>query len=226
MRYAILSDAHGNKLYFDKCINEISKLEIDQIIFLGDCFGYLREGKYIYSYLRKRKAIILMGNHEAMLLGQISYAKEKNEVYGLQYDRKSISKDDYCSLYKLKPSQELKKDGVNILLVHGKPDSPLIGYLYENDVKYEWKELNYDYIFMGHTHYPYYKECGKTIYINVGSCGLPRDIGNSPSFAILDTITRKVETIRITINIDDIRRIDFSRVHPSVLKCMERNSNE
>ena len=51
---------------------------------------------------------------------------------------------------------------------------------------------DYDYIFMGHTHRMYIKKVGKSTYVNVGSCGLPRYIGLSSGYCILDTDTKKV----------------------------------
>ena len=41
MKIAIISDAHGNFLFFKSCIEAIEKEKVDRIVALGDYFGYM-----------------------------------------------------------------------------------------------------------------------------------------------------------------------------------------
>ena len=225
MKIAVLSDAHGNAFFFQKCINEIHRHKVSDIFFLGDCYGYMRDGDHILTMLRKMDAQVLLGNHEAMLLGRLPYDLQKEEIYGLKKDRENISNSNQEFIKGLLPEKITEIEGIKILFVHGRPDDPLNGYLYENDKLYEWKQLEYDFVFMGHTHYPYIKKIGCTTYVNVGSCGLPRDEGTSPSYAIFDTQTREVLIHRHKIEKEELINIPLQNVHQQVYKCLMRERN-
>lgn len=220
MKIAILSDAHGNVFFFQKCIEDIRKQNIDSIFFLGDCFGYMRDGNSILTMLRELDAQVLLGNHEAMLLEKLPCDPQKDEIYGLEKDRENISESNLEFINGLFPKMAIKIEGIKILFVHGRPDNPINGYLYENDDLYEWNQLEYDFVFMGHTHYPYIKQIGYTTYVNVGSCGLPRDEGTSPSYAIFDTQTREVLIHRLKIRKEELINIPLQNVHQRVYKCL------
>lgn len=224
MKIAILSDAHGNKMYFQKCCRAIEKQKPDRIIFLGDCFGYMQEGEFILSALRRMNAQILLGNHEAMLLGKIQYGADKEAVYRLKVDRENISDNNLSYLDSLQSSYYEEIDNKKILYVHGRPDNPLSGYLYADDKLYDWGENPYDYIFMGHTHYPYIKRAGTTIYVNAGSVGLPRDAGNAPCFVIFDTQVGKVTVHRVVIDREELETVIRQNIHPKVCECLMRKA--
>lgn len=222
MKIAVLSDAHGNIVYFQKCLRAIKNHNPDRIVFLGDCFGYMRYGDSILTILRQMGAHVLFGNHEAMLLGRIQYDAEKEEIYRLKIDRQNISDGNLSYLESLQSSYYEEIDNRKILYVHGRPDNPLNGYLYADDKVYGWTENQYDYIFMGHTHYPYIKRSGSTAYVNVGAIGLPRDVGNAPCFAIFDTQTGKVVIYRVLIDEKELKMVMRNDAHPAVYKCLMR----
>lgn len=222
MKIAILSDAHGNSLYFEKCISAIKCAAPDRIVFLGDCFGYMREGNDIMNRLRRIGAQVLMGNHEAMLLGNISCTADKEAVYGLNMDRKNVSSDNWEYMKKLSPMLAEEIEGKRILYVHGCPGNPLEGYLYEDDTGFCWNQVEYDFVFMGHTHRQYMKKAGRTTYVNVGSCGLPRDRGNAPGYAIYDTQAGEAGLYRIFVEIEEVESMSMDKVHPMVYACLRR----
>lgn len=197
MKYAILSDAHGNKPYFDACMQLIDEQRIQHIIYMGDLFGYMADGEYVLDTLRNRNACILKGNHEAMLLGELEIDAAKDKVYRLNESRKCLGDENKTFLRGLTSKWEMDCRGQRLLFVHGAPFDSLNGYLYEDNKDYSWDGQGYHFIFMGHTHRPYIKRSGGTIFVNVGSCGLPRDIGMSPSLSIFDDINMTAEIIRI-----------------------------
>ncbi|HBV83437.1 MAG TPA: hypothetical protein DEB74_11745 [Lachnospiraceae bacterium] len=226
MKIAILSDAHGNLIYFQKCMKKMQEYSPEKIVFLGDCFGYMCEGNIILDILRKLDSHVLLGNHEAMLLGEIPYNADKEEIYRLKIDEQNVSNSNFMYLKSLRPSYYEEMDGKKILYVHGRPDNPLNGYLYADDQSFNWTECQYDYIFMGHTHYPYIKKAGTTTYVNVGASGLPRDVGNAPSFVIFDTQTDKVVVHRVLVNEKELEMVMRKDAHPAVYKCLMRKGKQ
>ncbi len=225
MKLVILSDAHGNSYYFSRCINEIQKLNPDKVIFLGDCFGYMRKGNEILIELRQMNARILMGNHEAMLLGKITYDADKENVYGLKFDRQNITDNNLEYIRDLQSEFCERIENKKILFVHGRPDNSLNGYLYEDDKTFKWNQNQYDLVFMGHTHYSYIKKAGKTTYVNVGSCGLPRDKGTAPSYAVYDTHTEEIAIYRVLIDRWELKGMATENIHPKVYECLMREGN-
>ena len=225
MKIAILSDAHGNDIFFKKCIKDKYFSNVDEIYFLGDCFGYMNNGDEIMSILRRLNAQVLMGNHEAMLLGRIPYEEYKECIYCLNKNLENISKNNLQYIKKLSTSLNRIYNQKKILFVHGNPEEPLTGYLYEDDMVYDWSQSEYDYVFMGHTHRPYIKQVGKTTYVNVGSCGLPRDIGNAPSYVTYDTKSCEVCIHRVVLSKEEMKKFTQKTIHPKILECLMRRGN-
>lgn len=222
MKYAILSDAHGNKLYFNECIKKIDEMNIQHLIFLGDMFGYMPDGIHILRTLRSREAHILKGNHESMLLGESRLDTEKDRIYKLKEQRELLDKKDKLFLAGLKPEHEEKFINGKILFVHGAPFDHLNGYLYEDDREFLWNSREYSFIFMGHTHRPYVKQINKTTFVNVGSCGLPRDIGLAPGFCIFDNKKLTVEIIRLHMDAQILESNYYAEVNDKVLEVLRR----
>ena len=80
---------------------------------------------------------------------------------------------------------------------------------------------------MGHTHRPFLKNSNGTTFVNVGSCGLPRDDGRYGSFATFDPSTRNVKLYRYAIDkfMSKLISNNLGEINPSVLKVFKRRSN-
>lgn len=221
MKYIVMSDAHGNLYYLEKCIETMHSLAAwdgsATKIYLGDVFGYGSNGAECYELLQQEGFTCLLGNHEAMILGQLPIDPEKNKLYRLNVSDNKVFSGQMKSCIEINGNSRL-------LFVHGSPEDPLNGYLYEEDVDGITDRLPYDYVFMGHTHRPFIKEHLGTRYVNVGSCGLPRDIGNQPSFVIYDDEQENCELIRIMIDKGYIEE-HYQDVHPDVRRCLLRNTD-
>lgn len=218
MNIGIISDAHGNLIGLKECINYLFQQNIKKIFHLGDSVGYFSDGSLVIEYLESINSIMLLGNHEAMMIGKLSYINKKDDVFKLE---KNLSKVVRKKISLLKPFCEYKIDNRRILLLHGSPWDPLQGYVYPNEDFFYFKNLNYDAIFMGHTHIPFIRYINKSIIVNVGSCGLPRDKGNLLSLGIYNTTYNKCKIIRIKVDIDNIVT-HYPNVHQSVINCLKR----
>ena len=94
---------------------------------------------------------------------------------------------------------EISVDGKRILLVHGNMDDPFWGKLTPESMGDAYQP--YDIVLSGHTHRPHYWERyypapgspyrgeKKTIFINPGSVGQPRNHNPMAQYAVLDTQT-------------------------------------
>ncbi len=226
MKIGILSDAHGNWTGFKTCFDIIVSKDVDKIFYLGDIYGYGLNGNKIANYIFNQSPNFihcLMGNHDAMMLGLLPIDDEKNKIYRLKPE--AINDSGKSLLMSLLPYSINKIGDISILFVHGTPHDPLCGYLYENDSFENYLFLNYDYIFMGQTHRPYIKKIEKTTFINVGSCGLPRDVGNRVSCVIFDTISKDYQVLYCYID-RNIMKENFDIDNVLVMQCINRGNKE
>ncbi len=68
MRYAFISDIHGNLHALDLTLADLEHQQIDQIICLGDIASLGPQPREVIARLRHLRIPILMGNHETYLL--------------------------------------------------------------------------------------------------------------------------------------------------------------
>jgi predicted phosphodiesterase len=221
MKLALLSDIHGNLPALETCLGAVRDLGCERILCLGDTFGYFQDGAACFDMLQQAGAEMMLGNHEAMLLRRIPSTPERELVYQLEAERSRLSLEMRAALERLVPFREIVLDGRALLLVHGAPWDPLGGYVFPDTNLAPLGSLSYDFIFMGHTHRPFVRTEARTCVVNVGSCGLPRDIGSSACFAVYDGDTGQVELIRPALDIELVRRT-YPHAHPTVLAVLDR----
>ena len=162
---------------------------------------------------------MLQGNHEAMLTGRLGLDADRDRVYRLAAQRERLGGEEMDFLDGLSPRLEMAEDGVDILFVHGTPQDPLEGTLYPDGA---WAGAGgFDVVFMGHTHWQCEFSAPGCRGVNVGSCGLPRDIGTLPGFCLFDTRTREVELLRTEVAAAEVAGA-YPGVHPDVLARLER----
>ena len=221
MKTAFLSDVHGNWLALQAVMAEIAAQGCERVYCLGDVFGYLPDGEKCLESLGRLGAELLLGNHEAMLLGVLSVDPARGAVYRLP-GREALPAAVRRTLGGCRPWREcVSPAGKRLLLVHGSPWDPLQGYVYPDQEPVGWEELDYDYVFMGHTHHAFVNRQRRPCQVGVGSCGLPRDIGDQACFAVYDDRIDRVDLVRVPLDVATIRAT-YADVHPSVLACFAR----
>ncbi len=218
----LISDAHGNSHAFDRGISLLLAQGARQLYFLGDAIGYLPSAAVLDSLARLGdKVQCIRGNHEAMLLeGQCDAERER--VYQLEVLRPKLTPAQLSMISAWPASRYLALDGQKLLLVHGSPADPTYGYVYPNTDLGGFAPAA-DWVFMGNTHYPFIREYASTCYVNIGSCGMPRDDGRYGSVALLDTKTRSARILRFDITCESRQVMEqFPMVHPLVRDLYER----
>lgn len=224
MKIGFLSDAHGNPEGAERCLAVLRRAGADQIYFLGDAVGYLSGWGEVLRLLHDGEVQCLMGNHDQQVLIE---GADNNEASA--YRLRGAYLDGIADLLPWMASwptrREIRCDDYRLLLVHGSPANPLTGYVYPWSDLSSLARVDADIVAMGHTHRPFVAEVGGRTLINVGSCGLPRDVGNLASCASFDGQTGVCEILRVPF---DVTRL-LSRVdppHTEVLRCLERRADE
>ena len=160
MRIGVFSDAHGNEAGFNTCYEYLVG-EVDVIYYLGDAVGYFPLSNQIIDTLRLHNIECLKGNHDAMILGELQYDDEREEIYQVKKSAKAISEQNLNFLKKLPGEKKVNIDNRKLLFVHGSPLDTLNGYVYPDSDISTFEDMPYDVIFMGHTHRPFIKKTAK-----------------------------------------------------------------
>ncbi|MFA4981664.1 MAG: metallophosphoesterase family protein [Candidatus Omnitrophota bacterium] len=217
MRYALISDIHGNLEAFRAVLEALSKEKIDEFLFIGDVVGYGADPKECLKLLRSiRPKILISGNHEWGVLGLLDESYFNDYVAKAVAWTKSVLDGD--ELDYLRSFDVVHEDG-SFALVHGSLYNPA-GFNYIWDSKQAsavMKIMKAPICFAAHTHVAgiFYTDKGRMEFVsnskkavrgekyivNAGSIGQPRDGDPRASFVIYDTESAVFEIRRVPYDI-------------------------
>jgi len=219
MKLLIISDVHGNWEALKSVLTEVEKqMCIEGCILLGDVIDYGMHSNEVVQILRRMPYPVLCnirGNHEQAVLTDdyTRFSSERGRLCA-QYTKSILSPEtwDYIRHIMLDNGRaEFCIEGKRCLAVHGSLEN-----IY-------WKSINasqdlsmyqgYDYVFSGHSHLPHFFEAfyrtdnpvhrnrEKTIFINPGSVGQPRNLNPMAQFAVLNTETEEIFMRKVSYDI-------------------------
>lgn len=199
MLLGLIGDIHGNKEALKAVLNSMLDFKIAKVLVTGDIIGYYFQPKAVIELLFGRTCICARGNHEEMLKRARHNPQELDSIEsrygcGIRLALETLSENQLDQIETIPSTIPLKIGGCKILLCHGTPLSSE-NYLYPDapkNVLAKYKSLPYDFVIMGHTHYPMDVKVGSVRLINPGSVGQPRTKEKGAAWAILDTKTREV----------------------------------
>lgn len=222
MKVGLVADAHGNPAGLEACLRALTGEGAARIYFLGDAVGYLPEVSAVLELLRSSGAICIRGNHEAMLLGEVAVPEGRGPVYRLSDAAAQLDAAGLAWIGSWPTRLEADLEGARLLLVHGSPADPLRAYVYPDADLEPFRTLPCDAVFMGHTHRPFIAQSGRVTVVNVGSSGMPRDVGHLASCAVYDTATRSAEILRVAFDAPALIAKWGDRIHPAAAACLRR----
>lgn len=218
----VLSDAHGNGPSFHRAIDLLRQCGVSRFLYLGDAIGYLPSPNVVTALRMLGSTVFcIRGNHEEMLLNP-RMSSTQDEIYRLADVKEKLSAADLAFIETWPTHRVESINGRRILLVHGSPADFTHGYVWP-DTDLSTFDSPYDFVFMGHSHHPFIRIEGNTCYVNVGSCGLPRDDGRYGACATFDPTTGAARVLRFDISAPTRTAIaGDASIHPSVMANFER----
>lgn len=210
MRLAILSDIHANLHALQAVWEDLEKQRPDQVYCLGDLVGYGANPNEVVDFIRERQIPTVMGNYDEGVGFDLRdcgclYSDPELARLGdlsLQWSREHTSAVNKLYLQALPMHIRLQERRPSLLLVHGTPRK-INEYLYEDRPPATFERIARlaaaDVLLFGHTHLPYQKKVGRTLFVNTGSVGKPRDGDPRVGYVILQgsrrlrAIYRRVE---------------------------------
>ena len=193
----MLADAHGNREAFELGVGILRAEGAETIYFLGDAVGYL-PGDAVVDAIRDVGVIPVRGNHDAMVMtGKIDLRRDRILRWGDTVRSLSAANRDFMATWP--DHRDLETDAGELLLVHGSPLRPLDGYVHPDTDLAPFFGLGKRAVFMGQTHRPFVRRADDTMFVNVGSCGLPRDCGDLGAVCLFDADTGSARIVRFDI---------------------------
>lgn len=203
MRYAIISDIHGNLEALQTVLNYIESVNVERIVCLGDVVGYGPNPNECVDLVRRRCLHTVMGNHDSAALDlaeTVHMNKYAREAAVWTHQRLNPASQTFLQELPLTSSI------TNATLVHASPHEPEQWHyiLSHEDARRAARFFDTPVCFVGHSHCPAVFNVNsksdawpKKQIINVGSVGQPRDRNPKLSFGIFDTATLAYEHIRL-----------------------------
>jgi len=202
LRYAVLSDVHGNLEALTAVLEAADESGADALLCLGDLVGYGPDPNEVVELVRARGATAVRGNHDE---AAIQPGRETRfNAWGqdaIRWSRRRLTGENHEYLGALPLAAVV--DGV--LLVHACASEPdTWRYILDLDeAAVEFTAFKERLCLFGHSHIPLAVESagrrtsvlegdrvifedGKRYMVNVGSVGQPRDGDPRAAFGLLD----------------------------------------
>lgn len=211
LRYAILSDIHGNMFALEEVMKDVNNHGIEKIILLGDLIDYGMQSNEVVSYVRdvlgSRVICSIWGNHEnAIMTGDYRHFSSERGVQSAKHTASVLTEEsrEYLNTVPEKSGRkEFTLDGFRVLAVHGSLNDSYWKSIFPDNVNGDYHD--YDIVLSGHSHYPHMfqkfydtddpqmRNKKAVFFINPGSVGQPRNHNPNAQYAILDTDTMSVD---------------------------------
>lgn len=205
MRYAFISDIHGNAVALEAVLDDIKKKSIDRIVVLGDICFRGPEPKRALELVQSHSADVIRGNADEWMVRGI----RKNEVPPAAFETmvrerewgvSQLSQEDITYLTQLPASLTfIANEKAAIHVFHATPDSlfdivPPDGSGDLIKQQFHFESTPEQILVYGHIHQAYIRYIdGKTV-INTGSAGIPFDGLAQPSYSIVEVGEKVIST--------------------------------
>lgn len=205
MQLLILSDIHGNVSALESVLADVREnFRPDALALLGDFVDYGMRSNQVVEIIRGLDIPVicnLWGNHERAVVAE-DYSRFSSErgVVSAKNTRRTLSDSsvDYLnSLPGKEGFQEFEFAGKRFFAVHGCLKDPFWKAIFPGGDMEGYEK--YDYVLSGHSHYAHsfpvfypaddlaMRNKKRTIFINPGSVGQPRNHDPRAQYAVLDT---------------------------------------
>jgi putative phosphoesterase len=197
MKLAILSDIHANLHALEAVWTDLEAQRPNAVVCLGDLVGYGAQPNEVVDFIRALAIPTVMGNYDEGVGFDLDdcgcvYRDPDDDRRGKQsllWSRANTTPDrkEFLRGLPLQIRQDLA--GQHLLFVHGSPRK-LNEYLYEDRPAATFERIakvaGCDALFFGHTHLPYQKRAGNTLFVNTGSAGKPKDGDPRAGYVIVE----------------------------------------
>ena len=221
MRFAILSDIHGNLEALEAVLADARAQHCTHFVCLGDIVGYNANPSECLHLIQELECPVVKGNHDEQ--ASIDDSTEGfNELAeeAIGWTREHLSGEEKSWLAELRLTRQVR----DFTIVHATLDTPQQwGYVFNDlDASASFTYQHTSLCFFGHTHWPtaFVRDenvrriaieqivviPGKKYFINAGSVGQPRDRDWRAAYGIYDCDRQVVEQRRVEYDLATTQR--------------------
>ena len=218
MKYAILSDIHGNLEALETVLAHAKKNGCEEYICGGDVVGYNANPSECIDKVREMDMPCVKGNHDEYVANESLDLSTFNPVAAaaVEWTREQLSEEQLEWLRKLRYLRLVD----SFSIVHATMDGPHNWAYVQSkmDAAASFTYQTTPVCFHGHTHVPvafteglditsdFYEtvkvERNKRYFVNVGSVGQPRDGDPRAAYAIYDTANVTIKLHRLDYDLE------------------------
>ena len=206
MRYALISDIHGNLPALETVLREIAaRSDIDAVYHLGDLVGYSPWPNEVIARLRSNGIAGVAGNYDSTVAADSAHCgcrsenprQEELAHFSYAWTRAQVSAESKVFLGALPFRLDLKPlgghvAGPTVTLVHATPMSNLVYVTEDRTDAFLTKMAAQaglgagDVLCFGHTHRPWVRVVEGVTFVNTGSVGRPKDGDPRAGYVVLE----------------------------------------
>jgi predicted phosphodiesterase len=221
MRFAVLSDIHGNLEALEAVLADARAQDCTHFVCLGDIVGYNANPSECVQIIQELECPVVKGNHDeqaSIVASTEGFNELAEEAIG--WTREHLSDADKAWLADLRLTRQVR----DFTIVHATLDTPeQWGYVFNDlDAIASFTYQHTSLCFFGHTHWPtaFVRDdnvrrittgqivlaAGKKYFINAGSVGQPRDRDWRAAYCIYHCERNVVEQRRVEYDLDTTQR--------------------
>lgn len=216
----ILSDVHGNLSALNQILEKEALAEYAGVILLGDLIDYGPRSNEVIEKIKtipeQQVLVNIWGNHEhSILTGNYERFSSERGKACAAFTRKSLTEEtlSYLNSSMEKSGKcEFELFGKKCLAVHGS-----LADAYWKSISHEEMDeayTKYDFVFSGHSHIPHffehfykcadeeYRNKKRTVFVNPGSVGQPRNHTPNAHYAVLNVETMSVQMKTVAYDVE------------------------
>ena len=237
MKFALISDIHGNAAALDAILHDVERVKADQLMVLGDLAYRGPEPKRVITTLQSLGCTIIGGNADEWVTRGIrdgeapeaSLARMREER---EWTVSRLADEDLDFLASL-PSVHTVwlTENASMLLCHATPSNRFKATLPEAPGEdliplYFARAKSEQHLIAayGHIHVPFVRAINGSVLLNTGSVGMPFDHNPMPSYALVEftdghfSVSLRRVSYSANLAVEALARVNYP--HPDHLaKC-------
>jgi predicted phosphodiesterase len=237
LKIGLLGDVHANLPALETVLEHAENLGVTEYWNIGDFVGYNAFPDQVVRRMKGPRFSSIIGNYDLKVLNfpkkNKKWRRNKHPLkwQAFKWAYENLSPESRIFLASLPAEQRLTLGDLNFLLVHASltsneelldkttPGERLMELKSMAEEKYE---CSFAAIIFGHSHQPFTRRTGETLFVNTGSVGRPGDGNPRTAYAVMEVLnsTLRVTHYRLDYDLDKIVSANRKAGFPQVFTRM------